>query len=280
VDALVRANCAQSSTGKGSGLHTQLNGFANRTSFEHSLRAMNWYYSEGDEQAGPVSQPEFESMVRAGKITPETQVWQEGMPAWKRFGEMAPATLATMVPGQSYQCAECGKTFPDSELIAFEHARVCASCKPLFVQKLKEGLVPNAQLKYAGFWIRFCARFIDVIILDIVNFGIGFGIGIAMAGGSSQKAAPLIAGLAGMILAFSYNIYFNGRYGATPGKMALKLKIVRSNGDPITYGRAFGRVFGEALSNLTLGIGYMMAGWDEQKRALHDRVCDTRVIEA
>lgn len=60
--------------------------------------------------------------------------------------------------------------------------------------------------------------------------------------------------------------------------MALKLKIVRPNGDPITYGRALGRYFGEMLSGLILCIGFMMAGWDEEKRTLHDRVCDTRVI--
>ena len=31
---------------------------------------------------------------------------------------------------------------------------------------------------------------------------------------------------------------------------------------------------------LILGIGYIMAGFDEQKRTLHDRICDTRVIKS
>jgi hypothetical protein len=32
------------------------------------------------------------------------------------------------------------------------------------------------------------------------------------------------------------------------------------------------------LSAFTLTIGYIMAGIDEQKRALHDRICNTRVV--
>jgi uncharacterized RDD family membrane protein YckC len=68
-------------------------------------------------------------------------------------------------------------------------------------------------------------------------------------------------------------------YGATPGKMALGLKIVRPDGGPISAGRAVGRYFAEILSALTLMIGYMMAGWDSEKRALHDRIADTRVIK-
>ena len=58
----------------------------------------------------------------------------------------------------------------------------------------------------------------------------------------------------------------------------MRLKIVRPDGAPITYLRAFGRYFAEILSTLILFIGFMMAGWDEEKRALHDRICDTRVI--
>jgi hypothetical protein len=32
------------------------------------------------------------------------------------------------------------------------------------------------------------------------------------------------------------------------------------------------------LSSLTLAIGYIMAAFDDEKRSLHDRICDTRVI--
>jgi uncharacterized RDD family membrane protein YckC len=61
--------------------------------------------------------------------------------------------------------------------------------------------------------------------------------------------------------------------------MALNLKVVRPDGSPLSLGRAFARYFAKVLSGLILGIGFIMAGFDSQKRALHDRLCDTRVIK-
>ena len=78
----------------------------------------------------------------------------------------------------------------------------------------------------------------------------------------------------------AYETFFIGKMGATPGKMALGLKVVRADGSPVDYARAAGRFFGKMLSGIILGIGYIMAGFDAQKRALHDMICDTRVIKA
>jgi uncharacterized RDD family membrane protein YckC len=61
--------------------------------------------------------------------------------------------------------------------------------------------------------------------------------------------------------------------------MALDLKVVRSDGGPVSLGRAVGRYFAKILSGVILLIGYIMAGFDAQKRALHDMLCDTRVIK-
>jgi uncharacterized RDD family membrane protein YckC len=40
-----------------------------------------------------------------------------------------------------------------------------------------------------------------------------------------------------------------------------------------------GRYFAQGLSAMLLYIGYIMAGFDSEKRALHDYLCDTRVIK-
>jgi uncharacterized RDD family membrane protein YckC len=62
--------------------------------------------------------------------------------------------------------------------------------------------------------------------------------------------------------------------------MACKLKVVTADNDRVSYPRAFGRYFAEILSGLILLIGYIMAAFDDQKRTLHDRICDTRVIRS
>ena len=61
-------------------------------------------------------------------------------------------------------------------------------------------------------------------------------------------------------------------------KMALKLKVLRADGSPVGYGIATGRYFSYLISFMPIGIGFLMAAFDEEKRALHDRICDTRVI--
>jgi uncharacterized RDD family membrane protein YckC len=66
--------------------------------------------------------------------------------------------------------------------------------------------------------------------------------------------------------------------GATLGKMAVGLQVVRSNGESLGWGVCVARYFMSFVSALILLIGYIMAGFDSEKRALHDRVCDTRVV--
>jgi uncharacterized RDD family membrane protein YckC len=75
-------------------------------------------------------------------------------------------------------------------------------------------------------------------------------------------------------------------WGGTLGKMACGLKVLRSDGRSLEWGVCFGRYF--MYNVLTAGIPYLnsvmslisgiMAGVDTEKRALHDRVCDTRVV--
>jgi uncharacterized RDD family membrane protein YckC len=85
--------------------------------------------------------------------------------------------------------------------------------------------------------------------------------------------------LIGLAIGATYEGVFVSRFGATPGKMALDLKVVRPDGGSISLGRAVGRYFAKMVSAIILGIGYIMAGFDSQKRALHDMICDTRVIK-
>jgi uncharacterized RDD family membrane protein YckC len=66
--------------------------------------------------------------------------------------------------------------------------------------------------------------------------------------------------------------------GATIGKMALGIKVTDLNGERITFGRATGRYFGKILSGLTLCIGYIIAGFSQQKQALHDILAKTLVV--
>ena len=92
-------------------------------------------------------------------------------------------------------------------------------------------------------------------------------------------SAAGVVWLVDTVIGACYEAFFISKLGATPGKMALSLKVVRPNGGPVDLGRAFGRYFAKLLSAIILCIGYIMVAFDSQKRGLHDMICDTRVIK-
>jgi uncharacterized RDD family membrane protein YckC len=62
------------------------------------------------------------------------------------------------------------------------------------------------------------------------------------------------------------------------GKRICNVAVVTAEGKPISYGISVARYFSKILSAITLLIGYIIAAFDEEKRSLHDRICNTRVI--
>jgi uncharacterized RDD family membrane protein YckC len=200
-----------------------------------------------------------------------------------------------MEPGDgpvTLYCAECGRPTAADELASFGQMKVCPACKNNYAQKLREGVVNPVAFRYAGFWLRFVAAIIDGIITNLVSGIAQFAVlgsfstfgGITTEVGAEAMWAAL-AGRVGLAVALGtaihacYEAFFVAHLGATPGKLALGLKVVRPDGGPVSLGRAFGRYFAKMLSAMILFIGYIMVGFDSQKRALHDMICDTRVIK-
>ena len=160
-------------------------------------------------------------------------------------------------------------------------ASQCISCGVHLIATVSP-LQPTYQ--FAGFWIRFVAYLIDTMILGAVQFAITLALRLASGGmtesWNGELAMTLVGGLCGMVISLTYAVFFTGYHGQTPGKMALRIQVIRSNGTAMTYGRAFLReVVGKFVSGIILGIGYLMAAFDAQKQALHDRIAGTYVIK-
>lgn len=247
---------------------------------------MEWYYENDDRKVGPVSEQDIEDLARSGTIIAETKVWNDVITKWIPYGQ-----LKSEIPGDAVYhneephtvnesvCVECRGTFLIDEMIEYEGVKVCSSCKPVFFQKVKEGGHHGAMV-YGGFWIRFAAKFIDGIILGAISM-----IFTTVAGFSASNAQDAVSPFQGVLfflqiaIPIAYATFFIGKYAATPGKMICGLKIVTADGDRVSYGRAVGRHFSEFISSLIMAIGYIMAAFDEEKRTLHDRICNTRVIK-
>lgn len=135
-------------------------------------------------------------------------------------------------------------------------------------------------MKYAGFWKRFLAVFLDGIIvnicLSIVSFAVRLGYG---ASGGTAEGAGVLASFIGIVLTWLYfALMESSRQQATLGKQAVGIIVTDLNGKKINFGRATGRYFGKCLSTIILMLGYIMAAFTQNKQALHDMLARTLVL--
>ena len=112
---------------------------------------MNWYYVSNGQQAGPVDDAQLAELARNGSVLFDTLIWREGMDNWQSYGQVhvpsAPPPVAPppTIPPAHYTppgaalCSECGGTFALDQVIRYENRFVCAACKPIFFQRLREG---------------------------------------------------------------------------------------------------------------------------------------------
>jgi uncharacterized RDD family membrane protein YckC len=189
-------------------------------------------------------------------------------------------------------CAECGRPYSPDDLAHFGPTLICGWCKDTYAQKLREGVAPRTGMVYASFWNRVGAFLIDSTILAIVGgavqstvMGPFFTLPAVKPGAApSLDALGSLLGVLGLVtllnmaIAACYEGIFVGKMAATPGKMAVGLRVVRADGSGVTMARGFGRYFAKFISSMTLLIGYIMIAFDAERRGLHDMICDTRVI--
>lgn len=139
----------------------------------------------------------------------------------------------------------------------------------------------------AGFWKRVAAYLIDSVIVGVAGTLVGmvlalFALPLALSDDSGAATAIMHLGVqlfSILLTAVYYAAFHASRGGATPGKMAIGIKVVRTDGSRISLLRGIGRYFATILSSLILCIGYLMAAFTQRKQALHDMVCDTLVVD-
>jgi uncharacterized RDD family membrane protein YckC len=129
----------------------------------------------------------------------------------------------------------------------------------------------------AGFWIRFVAIIVDGLCLALVQWVLGFVIVALFFGAPSTLAAIVGLYTFNVLLGSIYPVIFHWRWGQTLGKMAMHIRVVTIAGGPLSLGAAIIREIGYWVSLFTLCIGYLMAAFRSDKRALHDLMAGTRV---
>jgi hypothetical protein len=193
---------------------------------------MDWYYAVGGEQKGPVAEAEIESMVRGGVVSPDTLVWVEGMPEWRRVSDVKPewappppvavssqAAVPPVVPAGSALCAKCGRVVPAEDTVRIGAATVCAACKAGALQAVLEGVPASGrgeELERVLGVARAQKGVIWCILAGLLNmvfmFAMGATVRFGAAGGASAPLmfVPMIVAL--VILVFQ--VIYAYRLGA------------------------------------------------------------------
>lgn len=128
-------------------------------------------------------------------------------------------------------------------------------------------------MNYAGFWKRFAAAVIDFVIWIILVFILGAILGV------DAHAMMRLGNIVTVLMVWIYFAAFeSSSKQATPGKMALGIKVTDLNGRRIGFGKATGRYFGRILSMVILYIGCIMIAFTEKKQGLHDKMAGCLVV--
>jgi uncharacterized RDD family membrane protein YckC len=144
----------------------------------------------------------------------------------------------------------------------------------------------------SGWWRRVGAAIIDGLVVGVV--GVAVALILSQALGASVDATTAISVFIGLLVgSFYYGNLMSRegpRNGQSLGKQAIGIRVVRVDGQQVTFGFALYReilvktiVFGY-LGALTLYtatlLNYLWPLWDSKNRALHDHVCKTLVRTA
>ena len=179
------------------------------------------------------------------------------------------------------RCARCGTPFCPDCLVEISGRPFCATCKSEQLLDVRSG-VDRSQLTYATILRRFGAVFLDGLLVAIPMYAL-MGVLIFLPASRGQEVNPLfnLIGVPFAILSLVYEgLMLQFKNGQTLGKMALKVRVVRPDGSPISPGQAWGRVVMRTVLGCLWIVDYIPAFFTMEKTTLHDMIAGTRVVDA
>jgi uncharacterized RDD family membrane protein YckC/ribosomal protein L40E len=209
----------------------------------------------------------------------------------------------TLLPASAFFCPRCGTK---QSMFAAADNKICAGCHAVnevssqFCYKcglkLPEQAGVYVNVEYGGFWLRFCAYLIDSTIISVATglFTIPW---VVWMNNLTESAAykyaedtsamdtriglwTLLMLLGIILVAVAYYTIAVGKWGKTLGKMAVGLKVVKADGEKVSYARALGRYLAYILNGFTFYLSFLIIAFTPKKRGLHDYIADTIVVKS
>lgn len=147
------------------------------------------------------------------------------------------------------------------------------SPEPMQIKKVKD-----YRLKTAGFWTRFWAYLIDLIVIfsltTIIVKPLFLFTGL-------EDLIVFHLSLYGYVTGLIFYIYFvvmTKIWAQTIGKMALGIRVVSENQKPLTWGTVLFREWIGRFISVTVKILYIIVAFTPCHKAIHDYIADTIVV--
>ncbi|MEO6519690.1 MAG: RDD family protein [Pseudoxanthomonas sp.] len=268
----------------------------------------NWYYADAERQRqGPLAAEELVQRFHQGRLRLDTLVWREGLADWRALRDFSDELSLHQLPAETFYTPVAPLPAPPlpARPLAADPAASANLAGSVFTDTFvrpgspyappsakltsDEAFYAGGEVVYAGFWKRVAAYVVDGLVVGIAGAVVGGVIGAVLGAlllsgssdfGSGFLVIQLLSNLISIALAAAYYAGFHASTSqATLGKMAVGIKVVRSDGSRISVARGVGRYFATFLSSVILGIGFLMAAFTERKQGLHDMLCDTLVVD-
>jgi len=129
----------------------------------------------------------------------------------------------------------------------------------------------------AGISSRFFAFLIDSVFFSVISETLCF----LFLSWVEPEGQQLVKVIILCLTYFSYFVFPLRKWGYTPGKKALGLRVLpRVLGSRLTLRNLIFREYlGVPLSFCTFGLGYLMGVLSKEKLTLHDRLFSTKVVQ-
>jgi uncharacterized RDD family membrane protein YckC len=243
--------------------------------------------NQGNVPMGPFTPAQVAEKLQSGEFSLDSLAHVEGLSQWTPLRDVLARVAAELPPTPP--------SVPDALPVAVQPV-----APPAY--SYAATMSPPPHLIYAGFWHRVAAHILDNLIVSVPFAILWFiavislvGVGVfsqASLQNGSQPHAPSAALIGTIIIAYLglilgrflavwlyHAILESGPHQSTWGKRVLGLKVTSYTGQRISFGHATGRYFSTLVTNMTMGIGYLMVAFTDRKQALHDMIAGTLVVK-
>lgn len=130
---------------------------------------------------------------------------------------------------------------------------------------------------YAGFWMRFWAYLLDLLVIASLNRIIVYP--IVKAFDIPESSFISVQAIATGAVFFVYFALMTKFLNQTLGKMVFGIKVISSRGEHLSWGTIiFREVVGRFISKTFFGIVYLWVAFSPEKQGVHDYFAETWVI--